>query len=61
MDEKPEPERCCFDDWVDHWTTETTKKPTAAKVTASLLEDRGLNLDDLPEEEIRELFRSARS
>jgi len=40
MDEKPEPEpgRCCFDDWVDHWTTEATKKPTAAKVTASLLD-----------------------
>jgi SAM-dependent methyltransferase len=37
MDE-PEPERCCFDDWVDHWTSEATKKPTAAKVTASLLD-----------------------
>ena len=37
MDE-PEPERCCFDDWVDHWTTQATKKPTAAKVTASLLD-----------------------
>src|SRR5215204_2857653 len=32
------PERCCFDDWVDHWTTQATKKPTAAKVTASLLD-----------------------
>ena len=37
MDE-PEPERCCFDDWVDHWSDQATKKPTAAKVTASLLE-----------------------
>ena len=37
MDE-PEPERCCFDDWVDSWTTKATKKPTAAKVTASLLD-----------------------
>jgi uncharacterized protein YabN with tetrapyrrole methylase and pyrophosphatase domain len=26
-----------------------------------LLEERGLNLDDLPEEEVRALFRSARS
>ena len=40
MDEmgEPEPERCCFDDWVDHWTAEATKKPTAAKVTGSLLD-----------------------
>lgn len=37
MDE-PEPERCCFDDWVDHWSDQATKKPTAAKVTASLLD-----------------------
>ena len=36
--EEPEPERCCFDDWVDHWSDQATKKPTAAKVTASLLE-----------------------
>ena len=35
---EPEPERCCFDDWVDHWTSKATKKPTAAKVTASLLD-----------------------
>ena len=33
-----EPERCCFDDWVDHWSTQTKRKPTAAKVTASLLD-----------------------
>lgn len=40
MDERedPQPERCCFDDWVDNWTAEATKKPTAAKVTASLLD-----------------------
>jgi SAM-dependent methyltransferase len=37
MDE-PEPERCCFDDWVDHWTSQATTNPTAAKVTASLLD-----------------------
>ena len=39
-DEKnePEPQGCCFDDWVDSWTTKTRKKPTAAKVTASLLD-----------------------
>ena len=37
MDE-PEPERCCFDDWVDSWSDKATKKPTAAKVTASLLD-----------------------
>jgi SAM-dependent methyltransferase len=36
--EGPEPEHCCFDDWVDSWSTKATKKPTAAKVTASLLE-----------------------
>ena len=37
MDE-PEPERCCFDDWVDSWTSKATRRPTAAKVTASLLD-----------------------
>jgi magnesium-protoporphyrin O-methyltransferase len=36
--EEPEPERCCFDDWVDSWSDKATKKPTAAKVTASLLD-----------------------
>lgn len=36
--DEPEPERCCFDDWVDHWTSEATRKPTAAKVTTSLLD-----------------------
>ncbi len=40
MDEMDEskPERCCFDDWVDHWTSQARRKPTAAKVTASLLD-----------------------
>lgn len=40
MDEMDEsgPERCCFDDWVDHWTSQATTRPTAAKVTASLLD-----------------------
>jgi SAM-dependent methyltransferase len=37
-DPEPEPERCCFDDWVDHWTSQATTRPTAAKVTASLLD-----------------------
>jgi len=36
--DEPEPERCCFDDWVDHWSDRATKKPTAARVTASLLD-----------------------
>ena len=36
--EEPEPERCCFDDWVDHWSNQATKRPTAAKVSASLLD-----------------------
>jgi len=36
--EEPEPEHCCFDDWVDHWTSQATTRPTAAKVTASLLD-----------------------
>ena len=37
MDE-PEPERCCFDDWVDSWSDKATRRPTAAKVSASLLD-----------------------
>ncbi len=36
--EDPGPERCCFDDWVDDWTSQARTKPTAAKVTASLLD-----------------------
>jgi len=31
---------CCFDDWVDHWSKQSRKKPTVAGVTALLL--RGL-------------------
>ena len=34
----PQAEHCCFDDWVDHWASKATTKPTAAKVTASLLD-----------------------
>jgi len=32
-----EPERCCFDDWVDDWDRKAKKKETVAGVTASLL------------------------
>jgi magnesium-protoporphyrin O-methyltransferase len=31
---------CCFDDWVDHWSKQSRRKPTVAGVTAPLL--RGL-------------------
>lgn len=31
-------EHCCFDDWVDHWSDQAKRRPTAAKVTASLLD-----------------------
>jgi SAM-dependent methyltransferase len=31
---------CCFDDWVDHWSKRSKKRPTVAGVTAPLL--RGL-------------------
>ena len=44
-DRANEPERCCFDDWVDHWDRQTRKSPTAAGVTAPLvdaLEQAGL-------------------
>lgn len=33
-----EPERCCFDDWVDHWERQAQKKDTVAGVTGHLLE-----------------------
>jgi SAM-dependent methyltransferase len=36
--EEPEPERCCFDDWVDSWSDKATRKPTAAKVSSALLD-----------------------
>jgi magnesium-protoporphyrin O-methyltransferase len=32
-----EPERCCFDDWVDHWDRQTRRNDTVAGVTAPLL------------------------
>ena len=32
-----DPERCCFDDWVDRWATRSRKKRTVAGVTAPLL------------------------
>ena len=38
MDE--EDGECCFDDWVDHWSKRSKRKPTVAGVTAPLL--RGL-------------------
>ena len=40
MDANPrdEPERCCFDDWVDHWAVNARKRPTAAKLTERLLD-----------------------
>jgi len=40
-----EPERCCFDDWVDHCRKQAKKRDTASGVTARLLEaltDAGL-------------------
>lgn len=33
-----EPQDCCFDDWVGHWTDRVRKKPTAAAVTVPLLD-----------------------
>jgi SAM-dependent methyltransferase len=39
VDEAPggEPERCCFDDWVDDWTKQARKKGVARSITNSLL------------------------
>ena len=37
-DPPQEPERCCFDDWVDHWEKQAKKKDTVSGVTAPLLE-----------------------
>ena len=38
-DEGPrEPERCCFDDWVDQWEKQAKKKETVAGVSKPLLE-----------------------
>jgi SAM-dependent methyltransferase len=44
-DRANEPERCCFDDWVDHWDRQARKSTTVAGVTAPLvdaLEQAGL-------------------
>ncbi|HEU4865059.1 MAG TPA: class I SAM-dependent methyltransferase [Actinomycetota bacterium] len=32
-----QPERCCFDDWVDSWDRKTQRRDTVNAVTASLL------------------------
>jgi predicted RNA methylase len=32
------PEDCCFDDWVDHWVRQVRRRPTAAAVTAPLVD-----------------------
>ena len=33
-----EPQDCCFDDWVGHWTARVRRRPTAAGVTVPLIE-----------------------
>ncbi len=38
QDGRSEPERCCFDDWVDRWEREAKKHETVNAVTASLLD-----------------------
>lgn len=66
-------EHCCFDDWVDHWSEEAKRRPTAAKVTASLLGaleraglrersvlDLGCGIGDLAIETVRHGAASAR-
>jgi magnesium-protoporphyrin O-methyltransferase len=35
---EPEPERCCFDEWVDHWEKKAGKRDTVAGVSAPLLD-----------------------
>ena len=37
MNEPAEPERCCFDDWVDSWDRKAARRDTVNSVTASLL------------------------
>ena len=72
MDEA-EGERCCFDDWVDHWAKRAGKKPTVAGVTAPLLEalreagleertvlDLGCGIGDLSIEAVRSGAAGAR-
>jgi SAM-dependent methyltransferase len=35
---EPEPERCCFDDWVDDWVEQARKRGVARPLTGSMLE-----------------------
>lgn len=37
-DRPAEPERCCFDDWVDSWDRKSLKTPTVAGVTGPLVD-----------------------
>lgn len=66
-------EHCCFDDWVDHWSEEARRRPTAAKVTVHLLDaleqagfrersvlDLGCGIGDLAIETVRHGAASAR-
>jgi SAM-dependent methyltransferase len=66
-------EHCCFDDWVDHWSVEAKRRPTAAKVTRSMLDalesaglrersvlDLGCGIGDLAIETVRHGATSAR-
>jgi magnesium-protoporphyrin O-methyltransferase len=72
MDET-ERERCCFDDWVDHWAARTRKSRLAAGVTVPLLDalqaagiedrtvlDLGCGIGDLAIEAVRRGATSAR-
>ncbi len=68
-----EDEHCCFDDWVERWSEEARRRPTAAKVTVSLLDaleraglrersvlDLGCGIGDLAIETVRHGAASAR-
>jgi magnesium-protoporphyrin O-methyltransferase len=70
---EPEPERCCFDDWVDHWEARSRKKRIVAGVTVPLLDalreaglegrtvlDLGCGIGDLSIEAVRAGAASAR-
>lgn len=37
-DRPSEPERCCFDDWVDSWDRKALKNPTVSGVTEALVD-----------------------